>query len=227
IGAHTHASRISHTHNGRGGRSSTSTPRFRTYNSAPPAKYASATSAELYRGFTNPTRISDSRLSTERFDHSREGIRVAVTRSDEAPAAHRATRARGDRRDSGFMFTHIAAVIVACEVGFWIVLAAGLVCRYLLRLRVAGAVLLALIPLIDVVLLVAVAFDLDRGAEVGLIHSLAAVYLGVSIAFGPSIVRWADARFAYLFAGGDKPASPPKEGPEAFRRECASFGRWL
>lgn len=125
------------------------------------------------------------------------------------------------------MFTHIAAVIVACEVGFWIVLAAGLVCRYLLRLRVVGAVLLALIPLIDVVLLVAVAFDLDRGVEVGMIHRIAAVYLGVSVAFGPSIVRWADARFAYLFAGGDKPASPPKEGPEAFRRECASFGRWL
>lgn len=125
------------------------------------------------------------------------------------------------------MFTHIAAIIVACEIGFWIVLAVGLVLRYLLRLRALGAVLLTSIPLIDVVLLAAVALDLHRGSEVGMIHRLAAIYLGVSVAFGPSIVRWADVRFAHLFAGGEKPAPTPKHGVAAFRHECVSFGRWL
>ncbi|UYP18613.1 hypothetical protein OED52_18510 [Rhodococcus sp. Z13] len=125
------------------------------------------------------------------------------------------------------MFSHIAAFIVGCEIAFWVVLAAGLACRYLLRLQKAGGVLLALIPLIDLVLLAAVAVDLHRGAEVGWVHRVAGIYLGVSIAFGPSVVRWADRRFAYHFAGGEKPAPAPKEGPEAFRRECVDFGRWL
>ncbi|MFD6892976.1 hypothetical protein ACFWB0_00330 [Rhodococcus sp. NPDC060086] len=126
------------------------------------------------------------------------------------------------------MFTsHITAFIVASEVGFWVVLALGLVLRYPLRLPKVGAVALALIPVIDVVLLAAVALDLRNGTEVGYIHRIAGIYLGVSVAFGPSIIRWADSRFAYLFAGGEKPARPPKEGSEAFRHEIASFGRWL
>ena len=125
------------------------------------------------------------------------------------------------------MFSHIAAFIVGCEIAFWVVLAAGLVFRYLLRLGRTGAVLLALIPLIDIVLLAAVAVDLHNGAEVGWVHRVAGIYLGVSVAFGPSVVRWADRRFAYHFAGGAKPERAPKEGPEAFRKECADFGRWL
>ncbi|MGX6509262.1 hypothetical protein [Rhodococcus sp. SJ-2] len=123
--------------------------------------------------------------------------------------------------------SHITAFIIASEVGFWVVLALGLVVRYLLRLPKAGAVVLALIPVIDVVLLVAVALDLRNGTEVGYIHRIAGIYLGVSVAFGPSIVRWADRRFAYLFADGKKPTPTPKEGPEAFRHEIVSFGRWL
>lgn len=125
------------------------------------------------------------------------------------------------------MFSHITAFIVGCEIAFWVVLAAGLVFRYLLRLGRTGAVLLTLIPLIDVVLLAAVAVDLHNGTEVGWVHRVAGIYLGVSVAFGPSIVRWADRRFAYHFAGGAKPEPAPKEGPEAFRKECADFGRWL
>lgn len=121
----------------------------------------------------------------------------------------------------------ITAFIIASEIGFWIVLALGLALRYLLRRPKPGAVVLALIPLIDVVLLGAVAVDLHRGTEVDYIHRIAGIYLGVSVAFGPSIIRWADRRFAYLFAGGEKPARPPKEGPDAFRYECQSFGRWL
>ncbi len=116
------------------------------------------------------------------------------------------------------MFSHIAAFIVGCEIAFWVVLAAGLVFRYLLRLGRTGAVLLALIPLIDVVLLAAVAVDLHNGAEVGWVHRVAGIYLGVSVAFGPSVVRWADRRFAYHFAGGAKPEPAPKKGPEASAR---------
>ncbi len=108
----------------------------------------------------------------------------------------------------------VAAVIVACEAGLWILLGAGLVARYLLRLRSVSTVLLASIPLLDVVLVVAVALDLQRGEPAGTVHGLAGIYLGSSIAFGPTIVRWADARFAHRFAGGPAPVRVPRHGPQ-------------
>jgi hypothetical protein len=108
----------------------------------------------------------------------------------------------------------IVALIVACEVGLWVLLGLGLVARYLLRLRTLSTLLLAAIPLLDVVLVVAVTFDLMRGAEPRYVHGLAAIYLGFSVAFGPSIVRWADVRFAHRFAGGPAPVKPAKGTPE-------------
>ncbi|WP_232662842.1 hypothetical protein [Pseudonocardia sp. TRM90224] len=107
----------------------------------------------------------------------------------------------------------IAGVIIACEFGLWIMLAAGLAARYLLRLRRTSTVVLAGIPLLDVVLVIATVLDLHNGAEARAIHGLAAVYLGFSVAFGPTIVRWADKHFAYRFAGGPKPEKLPKRGP--------------
>ncbi|WP_424326067.1 hypothetical protein [Gordonia sp. (in: high G+C Gram-positive bacteria)] len=34
---------------------------------------------------------------------------------------------------------------------------------------------------------------------------LARLYLGVTVVFGPRLIRWADARFAHRFAGGPAP----------------------
>jgi hypothetical protein len=108
----------------------------------------------------------------------------------------------------------IAAVIVGCEIGLWVLLGLGMVLRYLLRLRRTSTAVLAGIPLLDVVLVIATAIDLHRGADVGLVHVLAGFYLGSSLAFGPAIVRWADVRFAHRFAGGPAPRRTPKHGPE-------------
>lgn len=108
----------------------------------------------------------------------------------------------------------IAAVIVASEFGLWVLLGSGMALRYLVRLRRTSTVVLAAIPLLDVVLVVAVALDLHRGADVASVHGLAGIYLGFSVAFGPAVVRWADARFAYRFAGGPRPVKAPKHGPE-------------
>ena len=47
----------------------------------------------------------------------------------------------------------IIAAIVACEVGFWVVLAAGLLARYALRLPRLGGFLLLCVPLVDLALL--------------------------------------------------------------------------
>ena len=79
----------------------------------------------------------------------------------------------------------VAAVIVACEVGLWVLLGLGMVLRYVARLRRTSTVVLAGIPTLDAMLVIATAIDLHRGAEVGLVHVLAGFYLGSSLAFGP------------------------------------------
>lgn len=120
----------------------------------------------------------------------------------------------------------LVAAIVACEVGFWVVLAAGLAARYLLRWRRLGAVLLAAVPLVDLALLVFTTIDLRRGGEPGTAHGLAAVYLGFSVVFGPSLVRWADVRVAHRWAGGPPPEPKPAGGTAArARKEWQDFGR--
>lgn len=106
----------------------------------------------------------------------------------------------------------IITVIVACEIGFWLVLAAGLVLRYPLRRPKAGAVVLACVPLVDVVLLASTVLDLRAGDTADWKHGLAAAYIGFSIAYGHSMVTWADGHFAHRFAGGPKPAGAPKYG---------------
>jgi hypothetical protein len=117
----------------------------------------------------------------------------------------------------------MAGVIAAGEIGFWVLLVAGLAVRYALRARRASAVLRAMVPLIDVVVLVATVLDLARGEKANFTHGLAAVYLGFSVAFGPGMVRWADARFAHRFAGGPPP--PPRR--RGRRHEWREFGKCL
>lgn len=121
----------------------------------------------------------------------------------------------------------VAALIVASEIGFWVVIAAGLALRYLARRPRAGAIVLALVPVIDVALLVAVGVDLHRGSAVTSIHQIAGLYLGVSLAFGPSLVRWADAHAAHLLGQGPRPPKAPKAGRAALRHELRTFARWL
>ncbi|MFG1921277.1 hypothetical protein [Cryptosporangium sp. NPDC048952] len=106
----------------------------------------------------------------------------------------------------------MVAVIIACEVGFWVLLGAGLAARYLLRQKTLGAVLLVATAFVDLVALIAAVIDLRGGATADWSHGLAALYIGFSVAFGPTLVRWADERFAHRFAGGPPPTKPPKYG---------------
>jgi hypothetical protein len=119
----------------------------------------------------------------------------------------------------------LIAIIIAAEIGFWVVLGLGLVTRYLLDRRTLSTVLLASVPLIDVVLLVATVIDLSQGATADFKHGLAAAYIGFSVAFGHSTIRWADQRFAHRFAGGPPPWRPPRGGRERTRYEWREFGK--
>ncbi|WP_216205677.1 hypothetical protein [Amycolatopsis aidingensis] len=119
----------------------------------------------------------------------------------------------------------LAAVIAAGEIGFWVFIVGGLVARYVLRLRRTGLVLLAATPLLDVGVLVATMIDVAGGARANEVHGIAAAYLGFSIVFGPSMVRWADARFAHRFAGGPPPPKRAKRGPARTRYEWREWGK--
>lgn len=121
----------------------------------------------------------------------------------------------------------LVALIVACEVAFWLLLAAGLLARYPLRLPRVGAVLLLSVPAVDLVLLAATTIDLRRGGTATPAHGLAAAYLGFSVAFGHGLVRWADQRFAHRFAGGPPPSRAPQYGMARTRYEWRAWGRGM
>lgn len=95
----------------------------------------------------------------------------------------------------------ILVAIIACEIAFWVAIVAGLVARYPLRRPRLGVGFLVAAPLIDLVLLTLVAVDLLGGATASWHHGLAALYIGVSVAYGHRMVAWADAKFAARFRG--------------------------
>ncbi|GGZ58164.1 hypothetical protein GCM10010371_17100 [Streptomyces subrutilus] len=99
----------------------------------------------------------------------------------------------------------IIALVIACEVGFWVLLAAGLALRYLAKRPRAGAAVLLCEPLLELVLLVVTALDLKNGAEPDWKHGLAALYIGYTVAYGHYTVKWLDGHAAHRLGGGPKP----------------------
>ncbi len=121
----------------------------------------------------------------------------------------------------------LVILIGACEVFFWVLLVAGLAARYVLRARRLSTVLLICVPVLDVVLVSASLIDVARGSAPGLTHGLAAVYLGFTVAFGHSVIRWADGRFAHRFAGGPPPPRAPRYGGPKVLHEWNGWGKLL
>ncbi|MFF6877935.1 hypothetical protein ACFY9S_21845 [Streptomyces sp. NPDC012474] len=113
----------------------------------------------------------------------------------------------------------IVALIAACEIGFWVLLTAGLSVRYLLRMPRTGLALLLCEPLLEVVLLVATALDLKNGAEPNWTHGLAALYIGYTIGHGHRTVKWLDGHAAHRLGGAPKPIGPPRYGMARARHE--------
>lgn len=120
----------------------------------------------------------------------------------------------------------IVTLIVLCEIGFWVLLAAGLALRYAAKMPRLGAAVLLCEPLLEVVLLVVTAVDLKNGADPDWKHGLAAVYIGFTVGLGHSTIRWVDAWVAHRFAGGPPPVKPPKYGMARAAHEWRVAGRW-
>ncbi|GAA1770690.1 hypothetical protein GCM10009834_31160 [Streptomonospora arabica] len=131
-------------------------------------------------------------------------------------------REAGFREDGGSMVT---GAILAVEALFWVFVVGGLAARYLARATRLSTVLLLLVPVLDVVLLAVIAVHLSLGGTADRSHGFGALYLGFTVAYGHTVIQWADVRFAHRFAGGPPPPRPPKAGAPAVRREAAAWLR--
>lgn len=121
----------------------------------------------------------------------------------------------------------LVGLILVCELLFWVVLLSGLAARYLLRKERLSTALLVAAPLVDLILLTATALDLRAGGTATAAHSLAAVYIGVSVGFGHQMVAWADVRFAHRYAGGPAPTPKPRHGRAHAAHERRAWMRHL
>ncbi|MCX5423715.1 hypothetical protein [Streptomyces sp. NBC_00078] len=121
----------------------------------------------------------------------------------------------------------IVGLIVACEVGFWVLLAAGLAVRYLLKWRRTSVALLWCEPVLEAVLFVVTTMDLGNGAEPSWEHGLAALYVGCTVAYGPYTIRRLDGHAAHRLAGAPRPPRPPRYGMARARHEGALWLRTL
>lgn len=119
----------------------------------------------------------------------------------------------------------IGILIIICEISFWLFVLLGLFSRYVLGKNKVGAALLLATPIIDLLLVIFTIADINKGSEITVFHGLAAVYLGVTIAFGHSMIKWMDAHFSYRFAAGEKPVK--KYGRAHAKQEITGWLRHL
>ncbi|MEK5232388.1 hypothetical protein MHB42_11525 [Lysinibacillus sp. FSL K6-0232] len=89
--------------------------------------------------------------------------------------------------------------IIAAEIAFWIVIILGLISRYVLKMPKLSIFFFALTPVIDLVLIILTTIDLKRGTPASASHGIAAIYIGVSIAYGKTMIAWADEKFQQWF----------------------------
>ncbi|MGM9485908.1 hypothetical protein [Ideonella sp. YS5] len=118
-------------------------------------------------------------------------------------------------------------LIVGCEVAFWLLLVLALAARYLLQRDHLSRALLFALPVVVMLLLVSTALDLRAGTPATFAHGLATAYVGFTVAFSSVVVRWADQRFAYRFAGGPPPATIPTSGWPAVQYELSLWLRCI
>ena len=117
--------------------------------------------------------------------------------------------------------------IISAEIAFWILVLAGFSLRYIVRASRLSTFVLALVPFVDFVLIALVSVDLALGGEPTRSHAFAALYLGITLAFGKPLIRWADGWFRYRFDGGPKPTKPAKGSRAEVKALWAEWFRLL
>ena len=112
-------------------------------------------------------------------------------------------------------------IIIIAEALFWVLVVAGMVVRYWLRMPTLSKFLLLAVPLVDIALVIAVIAELRAGRPVGLEHQLAGLYLGISLILGPGIIRWCDEKARSL-------KNPRRNLTHHSAKKCAmNLSSWL
>lgn len=112
--------------------------------------------------------------------------------------------------------------IIACEIGFWVFIALGLLARYPLNMPRLGLAFFIATPIVDLALLGFTVAHLHSGAEPHVTHGLAAIYIGFSIVFGHGLINSADR--AYRRRIRKEKVAPAVQEP-GMRKELRSFGK--
>ncbi|SOC11113.1 hypothetical protein SAMN05880501_10686 [Ureibacillus xyleni] len=89
--------------------------------------------------------------------------------------------------------------IITAEVAFWIVIIAGLFSRYVLQWKKVSILFFLMTPFIDLALVALTVIDLRNGATATTAHGISVIYIGVSIAYGKTMIAWADEKFQTWF----------------------------
>lgn len=114
--------------------------------------------------------------------------------------------------------------IIAAEILFWIAILAGLFSRYVFNQKQLSYFFFLLTPLIDLALIVLTVVDLQSGAEATIAHGISVIYIGVSIAYGKTMIAWADDRFqTYILK--KETMKKPRYGIEKGVHELKMWGR--
>lgn len=118
-------------------------------------------------------------------------------------------------------------LIILAEALFWTLIVAGMVARYWLQRPVTGKWLLIGAPVVDVLLIMVVIIELRSGKPVALAHQLAGIYLGISVALGPSIVRWCDQKARGWRFGEKVETSRDNTFSSALCSEIVFLTKWI
>jgi hypothetical protein len=121
----------------------------------------------------------------------------------------------------------MVTAIITCEIGFWVLIVAGLLTRYPLNRPRTGLILLAATPVVDLLLLIFTVTDLRTGGEPGAAHGIAALYLGFSVVFGRRMVAWADRAYRRRVRHETVPDTRPTTWSGKLHDEIIDFGRAL
>lgn len=114
--------------------------------------------------------------------------------------------------------------IIAAEILFWVAILAGLFSRYVLKQKKLSYLFFLLTPLIDLALIALTVVDLQSGAVATIAHGISVIYIGVSIAYGKTMIAWADDKFQTYFLKKES-AKKARYGIEKGLHELKMWGR--
>ncbi|OXS73479.1 hypothetical protein B1B04_12195 [Lysinibacillus sp. KCTC 33748] len=122
------------------------------------------------------------------------------------------------------------AWIITAEISFWIVIIIGLICRYVFNMPKLSIFFFALTPVIDLFLVILTAMDLKAGTPASTSHGIAAIYIGVSIAFSKTMITWADEKFQKWFLKSNQknePLTGVKKGKHEIKMLSQHIGAFI